>query len=138
MGWLATEDGLEPGEIHGILADALEDAELVYDITVKVETPGTYTPGGGAVTVVVQEFTVRGFEDTMAESYIRGGLISTGDRAVLITQQSAIDSGLTAAVATQKMSPGLNDQVLCRGKEGSIKDVGQDPARGLWVLGVSP
>lgn len=137
MGWLATDDGLEPGDMQVILHDALEAAELLYDVTVIVETPGTYTPGGGAAEPTVAEYTVRGFEDTFSEAYQRGGLIQKGDRVVNVTQFSAIEEGLTAAIAAQEMSPSPGDRVVARGREGKLVDVGQDPARGLWVLGVA-
>jgi hypothetical protein len=118
--------GLLDGQIQSIIGTAVDFVLLDATLTqVSGDDPSDYVPGTG-ITPVETDYACRGFVEDDVQRYLDSGIISKGDRVVMLTQTSL---GVT---------PMEGDKITIRGFESTVLSIGQDPAQATWVLGVSP
>ncbi len=116
--------GLLDGAIQSIVGAALKGVAL--DLTLTQETGGTYVPGSGISGDTSTAYACKGFVDDEIGTYQESGMVTKGDRVVILLQ-----SELSA-------TPTVGDKITARGTQSTIESVRQDPAIATWVLGVSP
>lgn len=101
---------------------------ILLDAVYHVETPGVHDPATGLTGAgSVVDHPCRGFVEASMKDYVDRGIITEGERAVLIFQRSL------------SVVPVPGQSITIRGIRSVIQDVGEDDgAEVLWVLGVSP
>ena len=137
MGWLQNAANTGPGKISDIIGKTLPAVKLTHGITYTVVDPGgTFDPSDPTGnTPTATDYSVQGFVDEDMERYRQAGVVTLGQRVVLLTRKSCDDAGLTLRSGTVEAE---GDKVLARGITSVVKEVGTDPASALWVLGVTP
>lgn len=109
--------------LQGDLAKAIHAAmkdTVAYDITLTSVT--TVPAGGGSFTTTTSDGTVKGWVEDYKDFYLMQGMIQSGDRKIMILQQSTT------------VIPKVRDKVTARGETYDIMAVSQDPASALWEL----
>lgn len=116
--------GLLDGVIRQVIGAGLKG--IMLDLTLTQTTGDSYTPGTGLSGGTSTDYACKGFVDDEIGTYQESGLVTSGNRVVILLQ--------TECAAT----PTEGDKLTARGVQSTIESVRQDPAQATWILGVSP
>ena len=115
---------LTDGTLAADVVDALNAADVPYDLTVTRTVPGTYDVETGTTgPATVTDYSCVGFVDVFDQRVVDGTLIQQSDRRVFI---AASTLAITPTTTTDTVTIGSTDYV--------IVSVQQDPAAALWEL----
>ena len=119
--------GLLEGELADIINDALESADVPFDLTLSRDVPGSTAPpysqwNPGPPTT--QTHACRGFVDDYRADQRDGTLIMQNDRKVVILAPSI------------SVTPVPGDKVTARGQEYTVVTVQADPALATYLCQV--
>ncbi len=114
------------GEIAEMVADALESANVPYDLTLTRSTPGEVDPDEPWVVPepTITAHACRGFVDSYRADQVDGTVIQRNDRKVMVL------------VPTLSITPVPGDTVTARGQTYGVVHVDADPALATWTLQV--
>lgn len=114
---------LNDGKLAKTIAAAL--AGVMYPVTLRRVTPGTYVPGTGSTPATTTDFPARGMFDSFSTEELAGGLVLPGDRRVTLLADGL---AVTPTPAT--------DSVVIGTKVLTVVAVTSDPAAATWTLQV--